>query len=121
MSKILIIEDDASNRRIMEVVLRRLNCEVLMAENGADGLVMARKIKPDLILMDVMMPKMSGFDTLTEMRRDDQLSKTPVLVVSAKTSRDERQIALDHGATGFIAKPFHVQDIQEAVKPFLKN
>ena len=118
-AKVLIIEDDESNRRILEMTLQGLGCEVLTAVNGEDGYKKALKEKPALILMDIMMPKMSGIDTLKKMRKSKDLKNTPVLVVSAKAAKEDAANALAVGATEFITKPFRVQEIQKIIKKYL--
>ena len=116
---VLIIEDDDSNRRILEVTIRGLGFQVVTAMNGEEGYQLATQKKPDLIIMDVMMPKMSGLDTLRQLRMDAHLAETPVLVVSAKAAETDRQNAFDAGATDFITKPFRVKTVQEAIEKYL--
>lgn len=116
---ILIIEDDESNRRILEMALRAMQCEVATAVNGEEGLVKARQKPPDLIIMDVMMPKMNGLQTLEALRQTAGLERTPVIVISAKASAQDERRAVDAGANHFLTKPFRVKDVQNVVAGFL--
>lgn len=117
--KVLVIEDDEANRRILEMALRGLGCEVTLALNGEEGLAKARAIQPDLVLMDVMMPKMSGLDTLQKIRQEATLAKVPVVVVSAKAADQDRANAIKAGANEFVTKPFRVKTIQDVVEKYI--
>jgi len=117
--KVLIIEDDPSNLKILEVALEKMACELFTAINGEQGLEMAQNHQPQLILMDIMMPKMNGLEILKNLRQSSNLAHTPVLVISAKTAKKDAEMALEAGATEFISKPFRVKEIQEKVKKYL--
>ena len=116
---ILIIEDDESNRRILEMAVRGPTVRVLTALNGEEGVVMAERENPDLIFLDVNMPKLSGLDVLRRIRVQAGLAKVPVVVISAKAAEQDRKNALEVGATTFITKPFRVKSIQEALEKYL--
>jgi len=117
--KVLIIEDDPSNLKILEVALEKMDCELFTAINGEQGLEMAQNHEPQLILMDIMMPKMNGLEILKNLRQSSNLAQIPVLVISAKTGKKDVEMALEAGATEFISKPFRVKEIQEKVKKYL--
>jgi two-component system cell cycle response regulator DivK len=117
--KVLIIEDDEGNRRILEMTIRGLNFAVAMAANGEEGLELAKRERPDLILLDVMMPKMSGLDTLREIRALEGIGEIPILVISAKAAEQDRQNAMAAGANEFITKPFRVKTIQDVIQKYL--
>jgi len=117
--RVLVIEDDASNQKIIEMVLSKCSCDVKVAGNGEDGLEMARTFVPDLILMDIMMPKMNGFDVLRAIRTLGGLAKIPVVIISAKASAEDTAQALGLGATEFLTKPFRIKELQDVVERFL--
>lgn len=117
--KVLVIEDDASNQKIIEMVLSKFSCDVKVADNGELGLEIARTFLPNLILMDIMMPKMNGFDVLRAIRTLDGLAKIPVVIISAKASAEDNAQALGLGATEFLTKPFRIKELQQVVERFL--
>ena len=119
IKKVLVIEDDASNQKIIEMVLSKCSCEVKVAGNGEAGLEVARTFLPHLILMDIMMPKMNGFDVLKAIRSLDGLEKIPVVIISAKASTEDTTRALGLGATEFLTKPFRIKELQSVVERFL--
>ncbi|MFC1626647.1 response regulator transcription factor [Patescibacteria group bacterium] len=104
MAKILFIEDDPLILKIYSTRLTADGHEVLTAGNGEDGLNLAQQQIPDLIVLDIMMPKMDGFTVLTKLRENAQLQKTPVLVYSNLAREDEMRKAKDMGATESIIK-----------------
>jgi len=115
MAQILIIEDDESNRRILEMTVQGMDFQVCTATNGEEGFEILCSLKPDLVILDVMMPKMSGLDTLRRIRDHSEFSDVSVLVVSAKAAEKDKKAAYEAGADEFITKPFHVKTIQESI------
>jgi two-component system phosphate regulon response regulator PhoB len=118
--RVLIIEDDDSNRRILTMTIEQMGLEVHTAENGEEGLEIAKEMQPHLIIMDVMMPKMGGIQTVKLIRNSGSLSKVPIIIVSAKAAKKDAQEALDVGANEFVTKPFRVKIIQDIVKKYLE-
>jgi DNA-binding response OmpR family regulator len=104
MAKILIVEDDSLIVKIYSTRLKADGFTVVSADNGEDGLAMAVKEIPDFILLDVMMPKMDGFNVLGQLRANPALSKVPIIVYSNLAQESEMQKAKDLGATEFIVK-----------------
>lgn len=106
MAKTLIVEDRAPDRKLLAAHFARMGYEVVQAADGAEGLRLAREIRPDLIISDVMMPKMDGFQLLREVRKAPEIGEPCFVIYSSvyDSSRD-RQFALDSGADGFIVKP----------------
>jgi CheY-like chemotaxis protein len=99
---VLVVDDDASARNLMSVVLRKEGLRVAEAEAGETALAMARQIKPDLITLDIMMPRMDGWSVLTALKSDPELAGIPVIVVTITT---DRGVALSLGAADFMTKP----------------
>ncbi len=106
MSRVLLVEDEEHIRTVVEYNLRRQGFDVYTAENGLDGLDAARKVRPDVILLDWMMPEMDGLEVLAELKRDSATSKIPVLMLTARGMAGDMERAIRLGADGYITKPF---------------
>lgn len=107
IKKVLMVDDDQNIRRICQVCLTSVGkWEVILAESGYDGLELARKEKPDVILLDVMMPGMDGPTTLLKLREDEELKHIPVILMTAKVQPQEVEQYTRLGASGVISKPF---------------
>jgi len=106
MAKILVVDDVEVNISLLQFNLEDDNHEVISANNGQECLDKAQHDKPDLILLDMMMPKMSGLETLRRLKQDAQLSHIPVMMVSANDGDDNIIESLDIGAHDYISKPF---------------
>ncbi len=119
--KILIIDDNKDIRDLMRMILEKVNLSVSESEDGSSGLTAAREIKPDLILLDVMMPGLSGFDVLQQIRieKDNQLRDVPIMMITAKSQSEDIDRALALGATGYIVKPFRQAKFIEKVNLLL--
>jgi putative two-component system response regulator len=109
--KILIVDDEAIARITIEALLSSENYELHFAENGMQGLSMAAQLQPDIILMDVMMPDMNGFETCQQIRSMPNLAEVPIIMVTALDDRESRIAGLKAGADDFITKPFDVHEL----------
>jgi DNA-binding response OmpR family regulator len=106
MAHILIIEDDPEAARILELLLRREGFRTAVALNGAQGLSAMQAQQPDLVLLDLMMPDIDGFEVCRRTRSDACTAKLPIVVVSARTQETDKQMAFQAGANGYITKPY---------------
>lgn len=105
--KVLIIEDEPEIQTILAMSLRHCGSfETVVANDGLEGIERALEEIPDLILLDCMMPRLDGYATCKRMKQDQRLSDIPVIFLTAKTDKDEIQLAIDCGAAGYICKPF---------------
>ncbi|MBC7999057.1 MAG: response regulator [Leptolyngbya sp.] len=105
--KVLLVDDDQHIRRICQVCLTKMgNWQVALAQSGYEGLDLARQDKPDVILLDVMMPGMDGPTTLLKLQEDPNLKDVPVILMTAKVQPQEVEQYTRLGATGVISKPF---------------
>jgi CheY-like chemotaxis protein len=105
--KILLVDDEADIRKIAKLSLEAVGKhEVVLGANAQEGLALAAKVLPDLIVMDVMMPGMDGIAAFAELRRDPALALIPVIFMTAKVQRSEAEHYKQLGARGVIAKPF---------------
>jgi putative two-component system response regulator len=105
-STVLIVDDEYSGRQTLESVLDGDGYNIVMAENGFEALEKARSIQPDVILLDIMMPGMTGFEVCQKIRSDPLVAEIPIIVLTALDDRDSLLKALKAGADDFIAKPF---------------
>jgi two-component system phosphate regulon response regulator PhoB len=117
LATVLICEDEPALRELIRVSLEDGPYEFAEADDGEESLVLARELRPDLVILDVMMPRRSGIEVLTEIRRDDVLAATPVIVLTAQP--ETRGEALEKGADRVINKPFVPEDISSAVEEVL--
>lgn len=118
MAKILVIEDEIKIQQIIEAYLKKEGYEVYTAADGLYGLEQAKKLKPDLIVLDLMLPGLSGEQLLTEVR---QVSDVSVIILSAKTSEDERIFGLNIGADDYLTKPFSPRELVARVQARLRR
>jgi DNA-binding response OmpR family regulator len=119
MARILIAEDEPDIRELVAFTLRFAGHEVTAAANGEEALHQASQIIPDIIIMDVRMPKMTGYDACRAMKADILLQDIPVVFLSAKGQDSEIQTGLDAGAEEYLLKPFAPDQLVERVKSIL--
>jgi len=119
MAKILIAEDERDIRDLITFTLRYAGHEVISTANGEEALAAARESVPELILMDVRMPKMTGYEACRSMKADDALKNIPIVFLSAKGQESEIQTGLDVGATDYIIKPFAPDQLIKRVAEIL--
>jgi CheY-like chemotaxis protein len=103
--RVLVVEDNPANLALMEYLLRAGGFHVLTANNGQEGVTVALRGQPDLILMDLMMPTLNGFEAFTRIRKNPDLATVPVIAVTALGSAADRDTILAHGFDGCISKP----------------
>lgn len=120
MQLILVVDDNPDVRMALTTLLRDEGYEVEEASDGDVGLDAARAHKPDLILLDLMMPRMDGFETLRQLKSDEDLSNVPVVVLTARRGSDDRALARELGATDYLNKPWDEGGLEAAVKNALE-
>ncbi len=118
--KILVIEDDRLNANFLEKFLTSVGHRVIKAFNGEDGLEKARREDPDLILLDVMMPGMDGFEVCARIRNDPRTKNIPVVIVTALHETQERIKGLEAGADDFLSKPYNIYELAARVRSLLR-
>lgn len=121
MKKILIIEDNQDVRENTADILELANYKVCTAENGKEGLELAKKTSPDIILCDIMMPELSGFDVLEHLRQDKKTATIPFIFLTAKTERTDVRKGMNLGADDYLTKPFDETELLEAVTTRLQK
>ena len=116
--KILIVDDEAGLRELVRINLEHEGFAVLQAENGALGLAMAREELPDLVIMDVMMPEMDGWEACRQLR---EFSQVPVLMLTARVQSQDIVTGLDSGAYDYLGKPFNMDELMARVRALLRR
>ena len=119
MAKILSAEDERDIRDLVAFTLRFAGYEVFAASNGEEAVEMAPKVNPDLILMDVRMPRMTGYEACKAMKADPDLKDIPVVFLSAKGQESEKQQGMEAGAEEYLLKPFAPDQLTQAIKTIL--
>jgi len=119
MAKILIAEDERDIRDLVAFTLRFAGHEVFAAANGEEAVAMAPKVNPDLILMDVRMPRMTGYQACKAMKADPDLKDIPVVFLTARGQESEIQEGLDAGAEEYLLKPFAPDNLTARVRTIL--
>ena len=121
---VLLVEDNPDNRLLIHMIFRRFtkdSIKVIDAQDGEEGLKLAFENQPDLILMDLKMPKMDGFEAIVKLRSDPATLEIPIIVLSAQVMDEDTQRALDAGAQGVLSKPIDIAKFSETVRPYIED
>ncbi|MBT0670556.1 response regulator [Novosphingobium profundi] len=117
MSKlILTVDDSATIRMLLKTALSAQGFRIESANDGAHGLERMREVKPDLLITDINMPKMDGFELIEALRGEAEFKATPILVLSTEFSDEKKARAREAGATGWITKPFDADKLGAAIR-----
>jgi two-component system cell cycle response regulator DivK len=118
---ILIVEDSELNRRLLEAVLEPHGYRLLTAEDGETGVALARAELPDLVLMDVLLPGIDGYEATRQFRADPETRHLVVVALTASTAPEEKDQALAAGCDGYIAKPIDTRTFPQQIRQFLSG
>ena len=116
--KILVVDDKASVRKLVQEYLSEQSYQVVTAANGREAIYTARHEEPDLILLDIMMPEMDGFEFISTYRRE---RKTPIILLTAKLEESDKVIGLELGADDYITKPFSMRELLARIRAVLRR
>lgn len=116
MPKILVVEDEPENQLAIQVILTVEGFEVVSVEDGRLALRTAQEQRPDLILLDVMMPEINGFEVLAQLRQDEATKSIPVIMLTALAQRSDVAKAVEAGVDDYVAKPFEPDDLIERIR-----
>ncbi|HEX9714836.1 MAG TPA: response regulator [Desulfurivibrionaceae bacterium] len=119
MKIILIVDDSAMIRRIVSQLVQRLGHQSITAENGLQGCELAAEIRPDMIIMDIEMPIMDGFEATSRIKADQRTAHIPVAFFTALGSEENIQQARDAGGVGFLNKPICKEELGQAIRDIL--
>lgn len=115
MGRVLVVDDEPDVLLLCRLNLQQQGYELLEASDGATGLRLARDESPDVIVLDLMLPGMDGYDVLEELRQDETTARIPVLILTAKSLRADRERSHGLGASAFLTKPFLPNELCELV------
>ena len=117
-SKVLVVEDDRTLLEVLQYNLSQQGYDVLAAADGAQGLETARIGKPDLVILDVMLPKMDGYEVCRILRKE---TTVPILMLTARTEETDRVVGLEVGADDYVTKPFSMRELMARVRAMLRR
>lgn len=117
--RVLIVEDEPHIVLSLEFLLERAGYETMSATDGEEGLALATRLRPDVVLLDIMLPKRNGYDVCRAIKSDPELAGTPVIMLTAKGQEVEVLKGLELGASAYVTKPFGNAEILEAVRAAL--
>lgn len=120
MKKILIVDDEQDIVESLKFVLETADFTCYCAYNGEDGLRLAKEIIPDLIILDVMMPKINGYKISRLLKYDAKYKNIPILMVTARSQEEDKLIGEETGADEYITKPFELDEVVKKVEEYLK-
>ena len=119
--RILVVDDDAFVRKPLESVLQQGGFEAMTAANGTECLELLEQDRPDLIILDVIMPGPDGFEVCKAIKGEARYAEIPVILMSARARRSDQQRGFDLGATGFVRKPYMPEELLRRVRKVLAN
>ena len=121
MSKILIVEDNEKNMYLMSYILKAKGYETIQATTGEQGVELAAKEKPDLIIMDIQLPGIDGLETTKRIRASGAYGNVPIIAVTSYAMTGDRERALEAGCTGYIEKPINPDTVLGEIEKYLLN
>ena len=119
VKKVLIVEDDPGILVNLKDEFESYGCTVFSAEEGGKGLTLARKVRPDLIILDLMLPVMDGYEVCRELRNEG--NKTPIIMLTAKSKEIDKVLGLELGADDYVTKPFSLRELMARVRAVLRR
>ena len=119
MAKILVVDDDKGATDLLEAILLATGHQPVVVNDSSKAMETASQEKPNLILLDLMMPEPTGFQLCRMLRQNPDFRKTPIVIITALDNTDSRVVAIGAGANGFLRKPFHVSDLTDKIKDLL--
>ncbi len=121
MAKVLIVDDSPSQLYNMQQLIEGMGHETITAEDGKEGVERARAELPDLVLMDVVMPNLNGFQATRSLSRDERTAHIPVILVTTKNQETDRLWGLRQGAKGYLTKPVQTKELVTTISEFLPS
>ncbi len=121
MARVLIVDDSPTETYKMSSILSKHGFEVITAENGEDGVSVAKRELPDVVLMDIVMPGLNGFQATRQLSREPSTSKIPVIIVTTKDQETDRVWGQRQGARGYLTKPVDGRVLVQTIEDVLKG
>jgi two-component system, OmpR family, alkaline phosphatase synthesis response regulator PhoP len=119
-ARVLVVDDEPDLIRILEFGLRAAGYQVEIAADGQEGLKKAREIRPDIILLDLMLPKLDGYKVCRLLKFDERYRQIPIIILSARTQEGDQALAKEMGANRFVTKPYEFSEILGHIEALLK-
>lgn len=119
--KILVVDDEEHIQELIKFNLENSSYNVVCCGNGLEALNISRQIKPDLVLLDLMLPGMDGYEVCKEIRKDSNISSTPIIMITAKGDEFDKVLGLELGADDYLTKPFSIRELLARVKAVLRR
>ncbi len=119
--RVLVVDDEPDLVRILQFGLQSAGYVVESASDGQEGLKKAREVKPDIILLDLMLPKLDGYKICRLLKFDERFKQIPIIILSARTQEGDQALALEMGANRFVTKPYNFSEILTHVEELLKS
>lgn len=120
MKKILVADDTENGRELVRTVLETTGYQVFEAKDGMEAVATARQVLPDLIILDLHMPKLDGFGVVEELHRDGALAATPIMALTASAMMGDKERAMAVGFTAYITKPIRLSELRAEVERLLR-
>jgi len=120
-ARVLVVDDEPDLIRILEFGLKSMGYAVETASDGQEGLKKARETKPDIILLDLMLPKLDGYKVCRLLKFDERYKNIPIIILSARTQEGDQSLAMEMGANRFITKPYEFTEIVSHMETLLKS
>jgi len=120
-TRILVVEDDDDNRVLLAKLLESQGYEVFQASDGGEAIDLAGSALPDLVLMDMGLPRVSGYDATRTIKKNSELRKIPIIALTAFAMEQDKQKVLDAGCDGYLTKPYDIFDLLERIEEYLQN
>ncbi len=117
--KILIVEDNPESMRLLEMVLSAKNYTLLKATDGEEALDMAMREQPDLIIMDIQLPKMSGLEVTRKLRETPAFNHTPIIAITAYAMKGDKEKVIGSGCDAYLSKPINTRELPEMIAEML--
>jgi chemosensory pili system protein ChpA (sensor histidine kinase/response regulator) len=118
-STVMVVDDSITMRRVASKLLERHNYEVVTAKDGVDALAQLQDLRPDVMLLDIEMPRMDGFELATHMQNEDSFAKIPIIMITSRTGEKHRDRALEIGVTNYMGKPYQEDELIENIQTAL--
>lgn len=119
--RILVVDDEPDLVTVLKIGLETEGYDVLTASDGEQGLALARQFMPDLLMLDLMLPRMDGYKVCRALKFDERYKKIPIFILSARSGETDRRLALELGADEFHSKPYNMRDLVARVRTRLES
>lgn len=121
MVKVLIVDDSMTQRQLMSSVLEQFGLTVLVATDGVEAWEQIQQVQPDIVVLDIIMPRMNGYEVCRKIKTDPSIHNLPVVLCSSKTEEFDRYWGMKQGADAYLAKPFQPKELLSTIQKLLQG